>query len=279
VSRLGDLWQLGVHRILCGNACKREDLERLMDGGEADMIFTDPPYNVPVNGHVGGRGRIQHREFVMGSGEMTSEAFTSFLASALGNAIAVSGQGALHYVCMDWRHLAELDAAARPLYAEQKNLIVWNKTNAGQGSLYRSQHELIALYKVGTASHRNNVALGRFGRNRSNVWTYPGVNTFKGDELKLHPTVKPVALVADAIKDVTARGGVVLDPFSGSGSTLMAAEKTGRRGRALELDPVYVDVAIRRWQAASGRDAVHVETGTTFPEMLLERAEVLPLAA
>ncbi|KQT13070.1 DNA methylase N-4 [Methylobacterium sp. Leaf399] len=279
VSQLGDLWQLGPHRILCGNACNRIEVERLMGGREADMVFTDPPYNVPISGHVMGRGRIQHGEFVMGSGEMTAQAFTAFLSESLGHAVAVSRDGALHYVCMDWRHLPELHGATCGLYSEQKNLIVWSKTNPGQGSLYRSQHELIALYKVGTASHTNNVELGRHGRNRSNVWSYSGVNTFKGaGDLALHPTVKPVALVVDAIKDVTRRGAIVLDPFSGSGTTLLAAEKTGREARVLELDPVYVDVAIRRWQAFTGRDAILEGTDEPWDEVRSTRMDPASIA-
>lgn len=271
VSRRGDLWFAGRHRVLCGDACSEEDLRTLMGEDRADMVFTDPPYNVPVNGHVMGRGRTKHPEFVMGSGEMTQEVFTAFLARSLGNASSVSKDGALHYVCMDWRHLPELSAAGQGIYSEQKNLIVWRKTNPGQGSLYRSQHELIALYKIGTKPHTNNVELGRHGRNRSNVWSYPGVNSFKGGELALHPTVKPVALVADAIKDVTKRGAIILDPFSGSGSTLIAAETTGRQARSLELDPRYVDVAIRRFEALTGSDAIELSSGRTFGELAAER--------
>lgn len=272
VSRPG-LWHLGPHRLICGSACDRTVVDRLLGGERADMVFTDPPYNVPVNGHVMGRGRVQHREFLMASGEMTSEEFTAFLAQALGHAVAVSREGALHFVCMDWRHLRELTAATGTLYEEQKNLIVWNKTNAGQGSLYRSQHELIALYKVAGGPHTNNVELGRHGRNRSNVWTYPGVNSFRGTgDLAMHPTVKPVALMADAIKDVTKRRAVILDPFSGSGSTLIAAETSGRRGYAIELDPAYVDVAIRRYEAITGKDAILGAGGATFLDLATERA-------
>jgi DNA modification methylase len=217
-----------------------------------------------------GHGRIHHPEFAMASGEMSTDEFRSFLSATLANAVHVSRDGALHFVCMDWRHLEDLFAAVKGVYAEMKNLIVWSKTNAGQGSLYRSQHELIGLWKVGEASHMNNVELGRYGRSRSNIWVYAGVNTFKAgrdQELAAHPTTKPVALVADAIKDVTKRGGIVLDPFLGSGTTLIAAEKTGRRCRAMEIAPRYVDVAIRRFEKFTGKDAVHVETGRSYSEL------------
>ena len=239
------------------------------------MAFLDPPYNVKIAGVVG-RGRIKHREFAMASGEMSPESFVQFLVETLGNAEAHSRDGAVHYVCMDWRHLGELLAAGRQTYSEMLNLVVWAKSNAGQGSFYRSQHELIGVFRVGDAPYLNNVELGRHGRSRSNVWNYPGVNSFKAgrlDELKLHPTVKPVALVADAMKDVTRRGDTVLDTFCGSGTTILAAERVGRRARGLELDPRYVDVAIRRWQSFTRADALHAETGLTFDEVGRDRAE------
>ena len=239
------------------------------------MAVLDPPYNVKIAGVVG-RGRIKHREFAMASGEMSPESFVQFLVETLGNAEAHSRAGAVHYVCMDWRHLGELLAAGRQTYSEMLNLVVWAKSNAGQGSFYRSQHELIGVFRVGDAPYLNNVELGRHGRSRSNVWNYPGVNSFKAgrlDELKLHPTVKPVALVADAMKDVTRRGDTVLDTFCGSGTTILAAERVGRRARGLELDPRYVDVAIRRWQSFTRADALHAETGLTFDEVSRDRAE------
>ena len=274
VSRPGDLWLLGRHRLLCGDARDPAALVALLGSEPADMVFTDPPYNVRIDGHVLGKGRHQHAEFAMASGEMSEGEFTDFLQQVLGNAAAASRDGALHYVCMDWRHLGELLAAGKSIYSEMKNLCVWAKTNGGQGSLYRSQHELVALFKVGDGEHVNNVELGRFGRNRSNVWHYAGVNSFKADrqeELEAHPTVKPVALVADAIKDVTRRGAIILDLFGGSGTTLIAAERTGRRARLLEIEPRYVDVTISRFEQLTKADAIHADTGETYAEVADER--------
>ena len=237
--------------------------------------FTDPPYNVPIDGHVSGKGRVRHREFLMASGQMTPAQFTRFLATALELLVRHSAAGSLHYVCMDWRHQHELLTAALGVYAEFKNLCVWVKDNAGMGSLYRSQHELVFVFKNGRTPHRNNVELGQHGRNRSNVWHYAGVNNFgrRGDEgnlAALHPTVKPVALIADAILDCSARGDLVLDPFLGSGSTLLAAERVGRVCRGIELDPLYVDTAIRRWQHSTGESAIHTSTGKRFDDVVLD---------
>jgi DNA modification methylase len=268
VSKVGDLWILGRHSILCGDARQSDTIQQLMGDGRATMAFMDPPYNVRVRNIVG-RGRNTHREFAMASGEMSSSDFVEFLTSTLNKAALFSRDGALHYVCIDWRHVGELLKAGLGVYGETLNLAVWVKTNAGQGSFYRSQHELIAVFRVGDAPHLNNVELGRHGRNRSNVWHYPGANTFrKGrlDDLKSHPTVKPVALVADAMKDCTRRDDIVLDTFCGSGTTILAAERVGRRARALEIDPRYVDVSIRRWQAFTARDAVHAKTGLNFDQ-------------
>lgn len=268
VSQLGDIWQLGRHRLVCGNALVPQTYTAF--GTEpAAMVFTDPPYNVPIAGHVGGNGRIQHPEFVMGTGELSRQGFTQFLKVALNAMAGHVADGALLYVCMDWRHMVELTTAAESHALELKNLIVWDKGCGGMGSLYRSQHELIFLYKAGGAAHTNNVQLGRFGRNRTNVWSYPGANSFaregsEGNLLALHPTVKPLALVTDAILDASRRGDRVLDPFVGSGTTLIAAEKTGRIGLGIELDPRYVDVALRRWQRFTGQHAVHADTGETF---------------
>ena len=274
VTRSGDLWEIGSHHVLCGDATRAEDIARLLAGAQAQMVFTDPPYNVPVDGHVCGLGKVKHREFAMASGEMTREQFTGFLEKVFGNLARHSVDGAIHFVCMDWRHISEVMAAADGVYAEFKNLCVWAKTNGGMGSLYRSQHELVFVFKTGKAPHINNVELGRHGRNRTNVWQYAGVNTF-GDErdenLQLHPTVKPVALVADAIRDCSRRGGIVLDVFAGSGSTLVAAAKTGRRGYGLELDPAYVDVTVRRLQAETGDKAVLMATGETFAQLKASR--------
>jgi DNA modification methylase len=272
VSKPGDLWLLGRHRILCGNVLDTAALQSLMDEERAAMVFTDPPYNVPIDGHATGLGAIHHRSFAMAVGEMSLPGFAVFLTRSLRNQAACCLGGALLYLCMDWRHMSELLAAAREIDVDLLNLCVWVKDNAGMGSLYRSQHEFVCVFKTGGRPHRNNVQLGRFGRNRSNVWRYPGVNSFsrqteEGNLLVLHPTVKPVALVADAILDCTARGDIVLDGFLGSGTTVIAAERTGRRCYGTELDPAYVDTIIRRWQKLVGGTARHGETGRSFNEI------------
>jgi DNA modification methylase len=275
VSQRGDLWQLGSHRLLCGDARDSAHLDRLMGQDRAAMAFLDPPYNVRIKGVVG-RGRAKHSEFAMASGEMSRAEFTTFLVQTLGTAAKVSLDGAVHYVCMDWRHIAELMDAGREVYGDMLNLVVWAKSNSGQGSFYRSQHELIGVFRVGGAKHLNNVELGRHGRSRSNIWHYAGVNTFRAgrmDELTVHPTVKPVAMVADAMKDCTRRDDIVIDTFSGAGTTILAAERVGRRAYAVELEPKYVDVAIRRWQAFTRRDAVHADTSQTFEEVAGDRNE------
>jgi DNA modification methylase len=270
----GDLWQLGDHKLICGDARDEGTLARLFAAEKARLMFADPPYNVAIQGHVSGLGAVKHREFAMAAGEMTSAEFVRFLNGALRNAARYSTDGALHYVCMDWRHIDELTDAAKGLYTETKNLCFWNKTNGGMGSFYRSKHELIFVFKVGSAPHVNNIDLGRNGRYRTNVWDYAGVNTFgkdRVDTLAMHPTVKPVALVADAIKDCSRRKDIVFDPFAGSGTTIMAAEKTGRMARGIEIDPGYVDVAIRRWQTFTGCVAILAETGQSFADLSLER--------
>jgi DNA modification methylase len=275
VSKLGDLWLLGRHHVLCGNALDPETFAALMGQERAAMVFTDPPYNVPIEGHASGLGTIHHRSFPMASGEMSPAEFTAFLSQACRNLAAFSTAGSLHYICMDWRHLEALLAAGREADGELKNVCVWVMDNAGMGSLYRSQHELVLVFKQRGGSHRNNAQLGRFGRNRSNVWHYPGANSFarhgeEGNLLALHPTVKPVALVADAILDGSARGDIVLDAFLGSGTTVIAAERTGRRCSTLELDPGYVDTAIRRWQTLTGDKARHAATGRYFDDLVCE---------
>jgi DNA modification methylase len=278
VSRLGDLWLLGDHRLLCGDACDRAAFTDLMDGEQARVVFTDPPYNVPIDGHVGGLGSVKHREFKMASGEMTSAEFTTFLNGIFRNMTDVSVDGAIHFVCMDWRHMAEVMAAATGVYSALKNLCVWNKNNGGMGSFYRSKHELVFVYKVGTESHVNTVELGKSGRYRTNVWDYAGVNTWRAGrdaDLEMHPTVKPTALVIDAIKDCSRRGDIVLDPCVGSGTTLIAAHKARRRARAIELDPLYVDVAIRRWETFTGQAATMAITGMTFAEVQDRRGDPL----
>ncbi|MGC1889603.1 MAG: DNA methyltransferase [Stellaceae bacterium] len=278
LSKNGDLWVLGNHRLLCGSALETPAFAALMGEEQAAMGFTDPPYNVPIEGHASGLGATHHRPFPMASGEMNSTEFTTFLSEALRNLAACSVDGSIHFVCMDWRHVEELLGAGRAVYGELKNLCVWVKDNAGMGSLYRSQHELVFVFKHGRNGHRNNVQLGRFGRNRSNVWHYPGANSFarcgkEGNLLALHPTVKPVAMVADAILDCSARGDIVLDAFLGSGTTLIAAERTGRRCHGMELDPAYVDTSVRRWQKLTGGSARHAASGRSFDDLARE-AEV-----
>lgn len=274
VSRDGDLWQLGDHIILCGNALIEDNFKKLMAENRARMVFTDPPYNVHIDGHVCGSGNIHHDEFAMASGEMTRQEFKEFLRTAFILLRNYSVEGSLHYLCMDWRHIIEITTACDETYTEMKNLCVWNKSSGGMGSLYRSKHELIFIYKHGTAPHINNIELGVHGRNRTNVWDYPGVNTGNREELLLHPTVKNVQMVADAIMDVTNRGDIVLDSFLGSGTTLLACERTGRICRGIEIEPKYIDTTIRRWQKVTGKDAVLVQSGKTFNEIYKLNQEV-----
>jgi DNA modification methylase len=253
-TKPGDIWILGAHRIGCGDGRDPDFLQDVLgDDARVDAAFLDPPYNVRISGHANAKGR--HREFAMASGEMSEAAFRAFLIDTLGACVRVSRDGAVHFVCMDWRHMDDVSAVGREIYGDLLNLCVWNKSNAGMGSLYRSKHELVFVFKVGKAPHANAVELGRHGRNRTNVWDYASVNSLAGsrrEDLALHPTVKPTALVADAIQDVTRRGDLVLDIFFGSGTTLIAAERTGRRFRGIDIDPAYVDVAIERWRSMTG---------------------------
>lgn len=277
ISRLGDLWLLGGHRLLCGNALEMDGFKRLMTGELAAATITDPPFNVKVDGFVSGLGQDTHREFAMASGEMTPEEFEEFLTTASRHIACHSKGGALVYMFIDWRHLPEALAACSSTFTEYKNLCVWAKHVAGMGSLYRSQHEMVLVFKNGRGRHRNNVELGRHGRNRSNIWSYPAANRFgrnAGEDfhlLKLHPTVKPVAMLADAMMDCTARGDLVLDPFLGSGSTLIAAEKVGRKCYGIEIDPVFTDLIVRRWQSFTGANAVHEESGKSFDDLVQDR--------
>ncbi len=273
-AKLGDVFLLGQHRLIVGDACDANVYARLMQSETALMAFHDPPYNVRVNGHVGGRGRTKHREFNQTSGEMTSDQFTEFLQQGLGQAAGHMIDGGISYVCMDWQHAGELFAAGNAVFDELKNVCVWAKTTPGQGSFYRSQHELVFVFKTGKASHLNTFELGQHGRSRSNLWTYAGANTFRAGrmtELRMHPTVKPVALVADAMKDCSRRGSIVLDAFAGSGTTIMAAEQVGRRAFCIEIDPLYVDVAVRRWQSATRKDAILESEKYTFDELCTVR--------
>jgi DNA modification methylase len=252
----GDIWQLGEHRIGCGDGRSIEFLRSVVgEGSEIDCAFLDPPYNVKINGHANAKGR--HREFAMASGEMSEEEFRSFLSDTLGACAKVSRDGAIHFVCMDWRHMDDVTASAGEIYDALLNICVWNKSNAGMGSLYRSKHEMVFVYRVGDASHTNCVELGKHGRNRTNVWDYASVNSMRGsrrEDLALHPTVKPVAMVADAICDVTKQGELVLDIFLGSGTSLIAAERVGRRFRGVDIDPAYVDLAMTRWSEITGKE-------------------------
>jgi DNA modification methylase len=275
VSRAGDLWLLDRHRVYCGSALEEEAYHTLMAQTQAHMVFTDPPYNVPIAGHASGLGRVIHRDFVMASGELSEAKFIAFLTQFCRLVAQAAVDGALVYVCIDWRHIGELLAAGRAAGLQLKNLCVWDKETGGMGSLYRAQHELVLVWKSGTLAHQNNVQLGQYGRYRTNVWRYPGVNSFarakdEGNLLALHPTVKPVALVADAILDASKRSDVILDAFLGSGTTLIAAERTGRICYGLELDPGYVDTAIRRWQTWTGQQARHALSGRLFDDLEAE---------
>lgn len=257
-TKPGDIWVLGKHRVGCGDARDPAFLAKVIGGGrKVDAAFLDPPYNVRISGHAVAKGR--HREFEMASGEMTASEFQKFLVATLGACADVSRNGAVHFVCMDWRHMDDLSTAARDVYGDLINLCIWNKSSAGMGSLYRSKHELIFVYRVGDAQHFNAVELGKHGRNRTNVWDYASVNSMIGsrrEDLELHPTVKPTAMVADTLKDVTRQGDLVLDVFLGSGTTLIAAERIGRSFRGVDIDPSYVDVALERWQAMTGKEPV-----------------------
>ena len=275
VSQIGDLWLLGSHRLQCGDARDKAAYARLMEGAKAEFVFTDPPYNVVIDGHVCGLGRVRHREFAMGCGEMSEAEFTAFLQTVFERLAENTIDGSIHEICMDWRHMGEMLAAGGAVYCELKNLCVWNKSNGGMGSFYRSKHELVFVWKSGSAAHINNFELGQYGRHRTNVWDYPGGNSVRAgrlEELAMHPTVKPVALVADALKDCSRRGGLVLDPFCGSGTILIAAERTGRKTRALEIDPAYVDVAVRRWQFYTGKSAVLAGSGENFETIAEQRS-------
>ncbi len=281
VSQPGDLWVLGNHRLLCADARDRTAYESLLEGAKAEFVLTDPPYNVVIDGNVCGLGRVRHGDFAMGCGEMSEAEFIAFLETVFERLAENTVDGSIHQICMDWRHMWEMLAAGRKVYSELKNLCVWNKTNAGMGSFYRSKHELVFVWKCGTATHINNFELGQHGRNRTNVWDYAGISSLRAgrsEELAMHPTVKPVALVADGIKDCSRRGGLVLDAFCGSGTILVAAERTGRKARALELDPAYVDVAVRRWQTYTGKAAVLAASGETF-ETIEEQRAAKPAAA
>jgi DNA modification methylase len=277
VTRRGDVWLLGRHKLICGDARRRADYEALLGTERADVVFTDPPYNVKIDGHVSGLGNTKHREFAFASGEMSKTQFTAFLTETLSNAASSMRDGAIAFVCMDWRHMGELLDAGEAAFTELKNLVVWNKTNGGMGGFYRSKHELVFVFKNGKAEHTNTFGLGETGRYRTNVWDYAGISSMtanRAEELSMHPTVKPVAMIADALRDCSRRGEIVLDAFGGSGSTLVAAEKTGRAARVIEYDEVYCDTIIRRWELLTGKAATLLGSGVTFEEI----AELAPLS-
>jgi DNA modification methylase len=279
VSRPGDLWQLGPHRLLCGDARAPESYQKLLGKNRAALILADPPYNVRIDGHARGLGQQRHDNFVMAAGEMSAAEFTQFLTAAFTQMAAFSVPGSLHYTFMDWRHLGEVLSAGNVVYDGLLNICVWAKNNGGMGSLYRSAHELVLVWQAGGRAHANNIQLGKYGRNRTNVWTYPGANSFgpeRAELLALHPTVKPVALLADIILDASNRSDLVLDPFAGSGSTIIAAHKVGRSAAAIELDPKYVDVTIRRFERVTGEQARDVGSALTFAEMAEWRADEIP---
>ena len=279
VTRVGDIWQLGNHRLVCGDAREFNSYTQLLTNKDviselAEMVFTDPPYNVKIDRNVCGSGNIKHSEFAMASGEMRPHEFIEFLKSTFDLLAKYSAKGSIHFICMDWRHIEEMLAAGNQTYSEFKNLCVWVKDNGGMGSFYRSRHELVFVFKNGDAPHINTFELGQHGRYRTNVWNYRGISSggkSAREELILHPTVKPVAMVADAIKDCSSHGGIILDVFAGSGTIFIAAEKTGRRARGIEIDPKYCDTAILRWQAFTKDDAIMIETGETFEEVKQRR--------
>jgi len=278
VSERDDLWMLGEHRLLCGDSLRTESYDVLLRGELAAVVFADAPFNLSIAGHVSGLGALTHREFVMGSGEMSEAEFTDFLITATTRMAEHSVDGSLHYLAMDWRHMHELIVAGRRSYDSLQNLCVWSKGRGGMGSMYRSEHELFFVFKKGKKPHRNNIQLGRYGRNRTNVWQFPGANAFgrSGDEgnlLAVHPTVKPVALIADVLLDASVRGDLVLDPFMGPGSTLIAADKVGRRARGIEIDPLYVDAAVRRFERWTGESARLEADGRTFRQVEAERSK------
>jgi DNA modification methylase len=275
VSRPGDLWLAGDHRIYCGNALESESYAQLMQGDTADLVFTDFPYNVRISGNVSGLGKHKHGEFSMGSGEMDDPQFVDFMHTASTRLTENAREGSIHFLCMDWRGADKLMQAAQGVYSTLKNICVWNKDKGGMGALYRSKHEFVFVYKQGDEPHVNNIELGRHGRNRTNVWDYPSANSMMnrdGGMLTKHPTPKPVAMVADAIRDCSNQRDIVLDPFGGGGSTLMAAERTGRVARIMEIEPRYVDVMIRRWENKTGNQAILAASGMPFLAVAAARA-------
>lgn len=273
VSRTGDLWHVGSHKILCGNSLEPESYELLLAGEPADIVFSDPPYGVRIGGNVSGLGKTRHREFAMMSGEQSASELMAFFRRVFRNCVQFSRPASIHYHCIDWRHAREMQDAADGIYTEFKQLIVWDKGSGSMGTFYRSQHELILVFKSGRGSHVNNFELGQ-QRYRTNIWRYDGAAQFrKGreEDLAAHPTVKPTALVIDAIRDCSNTGDLILDPFAGSGTTALAAHHTGRRCATIEIDPLYVDTALKRLCKVTGVPAIHAD-GRTFDEVAAARA-------
>ena len=272
VCKPGDIWQLGEHKIICGDATDSSSYSVLLGDEQARLIFTDPPYNLPAKS-IGKVCQKNHGDFAQAAGEMSPVEFTQFLGKVFSHLCSNSVEGSIHYIFMDWRHLAEILAAGSENYSELKNLCVWAKDRAGMGTFYRSQHELVLVYKNGKATHRNNFRLGQHGRTRSNLWQFPAVRNLGAEEhgkkdeaLLLHPTIKPVRLIEEALLDCSKRNEIVLDPFLGSGSTLIACEKTKRRCVGIELSPRYVDVALHRWKALTGEEPVHVQSQQAYSD-------------
>ncbi len=263
-AKFGDLWKLGNHYLYCGDSLKEESFKFLLGDKKADLIFTDPPYNVAIDGHVCGTGKTKHKEFAYASGEMSESEFTEFLKKSFKHLASYSADGSIHFVCMDWRHVGEITAAGNQTYTDLKNICIWNKQLAGMGSLYRSQHEFIFVFKNGKASHVNNIELGKHGRYRSNIWDYPGVHVSNNhrDDLKLHPTVKPVSMITDAIIDCSKQGDIILDCFGGSGSTLLAAERSKRKAYLIEFEPKYCDVTLYRFEKLTGKKVELIKGGS-----------------
>lgn len=268
VAKLGDVWIMDSHRLVVGDSTLPSTYDVLLREEEVHAAFSDPPYNVRVS-DISGFGGRKHREFAVASGELGSDEFTGFLTTVFRLMASRSLPGAVHFNCIDHKHLREMLNAGAVAYADQLNICIWNKGMGGMGSLYRSAHEMVVVSRATPGPHRNNIELGRHGRNRTNVWSYPGANRFlksaeDADLLRQHPTPKPVKMVADALLDVTARGDLVLDPFGGTGAVLLACQRTGRVCRTVEIDPLYADLAIRRWERHTGGNAVLERTGEAF---------------
>lgn len=274
VSRLGDLWTIGRHSVMCGDARDPGVIAKLMGTDHADVVSSDMPFNLKVNGHIGGKGKIKHPEFAMASGEMSRDEFRAFMTKVMDNQAQFSKPGALSYQFIDWRSIDLMVEVGKTIYDALLAICVWVKPQPAMGSLYRSRHEFVCVFRNKGGGHVNNVQLGKFGRNRSNVWEYASPGGFgpEREKLAFHPTVKNVEMIADLILDSTPRKGIVLDVFLGSGTTILAAEKTGRTGRGVEVDPGYVDIALKRIAEAVGEEPV-LHDGRRLSVVRDDRAE------